>query len=282
MRTSAIILAFGALYTASAHPQQLDPRDSIPYGTFQAAQPGDSRGPCPMLNVLANHGYLPRNGRNIDKATTRTAMKDGLNLENDFADIMFDPGLLTSPKPDSFSFDLDNLNRHNLLEHDGSLSRADAYWNIDQTFNTTVYNESLSYLGRNGDTIDCAAAAAARMARMATSQATNPTFFVNASAATISFGETGAYILALGDKVAGTVPLARVRMMFEQEKLPHELGWTTPKTSATADDLFNLTGRVIAAANISTSQRLRLRAEGGIHAGVLDKWMETAIARRSI
>lgn len=29
---------------------------------FQAPGPGDSRGPCPGLNLLANHGYLPRNG----------------------------------------------------------------------------------------------------------------------------------------------------------------------------------------------------------------------------
>lgn len=234
-----------------------------------------------MLNVLANHGYLPRNGRNIDKATTRMAMKNGLNLDSDFADMMFDPGLLTSTKPSSFSFDLENLNRHDLLEHDGSLSRADAYWNIDQTFNTTVYNESLSYLSRNGDTIDLASAAAARMARMATSQATNPTFFVNATAGQISFGETGAYMLALGDKVAGTVPLDRVRMMFEEEKLPRELGWTRPTVVNGVEDLLNLTARVIAAANV-TSQRLRARMDAGMHAGVLSDYLKANMVRRGI
>lgn len=30
--------------------------------TYQAPGPNDSRGPCPGLNLLANHGYLPRNG----------------------------------------------------------------------------------------------------------------------------------------------------------------------------------------------------------------------------
>lgn len=29
---------------------------------FQPPGPGDSRGPCPGLNLLANYGYLPRNG----------------------------------------------------------------------------------------------------------------------------------------------------------------------------------------------------------------------------
>jgi hypothetical protein len=29
---------------------------------FQEPGPKDSRGPCPGLNLLANYGYLPRNG----------------------------------------------------------------------------------------------------------------------------------------------------------------------------------------------------------------------------
>lgn len=29
---------------------------------FQAPGPNDSRGPCPALNLLANYGYLPRDG----------------------------------------------------------------------------------------------------------------------------------------------------------------------------------------------------------------------------
>ena len=33
--------------------------DSHPY---VPANPGDSRSPCPALNALANHGYLPRDG----------------------------------------------------------------------------------------------------------------------------------------------------------------------------------------------------------------------------
>ena len=29
---------------------------------WRAPGPGDQRGPCPGLNTLANHGWLPRNG----------------------------------------------------------------------------------------------------------------------------------------------------------------------------------------------------------------------------
>lgn len=35
-------------------------------GEFAPAQPTDLRSPCPMINCLANHGFLPRDGRNIN------------------------------------------------------------------------------------------------------------------------------------------------------------------------------------------------------------------------
>lgn len=34
-------------------------------GKYQAPGPSDSRGPCPGLNTLANHGLINRNGKNI-------------------------------------------------------------------------------------------------------------------------------------------------------------------------------------------------------------------------
>ncbi|KAH7016690.1 Peroxidase, family 2-domain-containing protein [Ilyonectria destructans] len=265
MHPTILVLALGAFGIASATSPCGHHDGELPEGEWRPARAGDVRSPCPMLNVLANHGYLPRDGKNIDKEVTRHAMKNGLNLDSAFADIMFDPALLTSPKENSSTFDLDNLNRHNLLEHDGSLSRADAYWDDSQVFNTTVYAETLSYF--EGDTVDLKSAAAARLARMTSSQKTNPTFFVNSTAQSISLGETGAYILALGDRVAGTVPLARVRMMFEQEKLPFELGWS-PAEVATAEDLFNLTQRVI---DNTAFPELRARMNGGIHAGIVSK-----------
>lgn len=40
---------------------------------YQAPGPDDSRGPCPALNALANHGILPRNGRDINLQMARDA-----------------------------------------------------------------------------------------------------------------------------------------------------------------------------------------------------------------
>jgi hypothetical protein len=32
---------------------------------YQVPEPNDLRSPCPALNTLANHGYLPHDGKNI-------------------------------------------------------------------------------------------------------------------------------------------------------------------------------------------------------------------------
>ena len=54
--------------------------DSIPVGEWRAPGPGDIRSPCPGLNTLANHGYLPRDGRNVHVTDIVTAMNDYLGV----------------------------------------------------------------------------------------------------------------------------------------------------------------------------------------------------------
>ena len=41
-----------------------------------------TRGPCPGLNTLANHGYLPRDGKGITLQILKDSMLDGFNIEN--------------------------------------------------------------------------------------------------------------------------------------------------------------------------------------------------------
>ncbi|KAK9766538.1 hypothetical protein K7432_004298 [Basidiobolus ranarum] len=38
------------------------------------------RGPCPVLNSLANHGYLPRSGQNITISQFRQGLDDSVNM----------------------------------------------------------------------------------------------------------------------------------------------------------------------------------------------------------
>ncbi len=57
------------------------------------------------------------------------------------------------------------------------------------------------------------------MSQVITSASTNPTFYLNATSFGISFGETAAYILALGNKVDGTVRRDFVEYFFGKAPL---------------------------------------------------------------
>lgn len=59
--TSLVNDVQGLLGTVAAVVDQDNLRPE-PGFEFQEPGPGDSRGPCPGLNLLANYGYLPRDG----------------------------------------------------------------------------------------------------------------------------------------------------------------------------------------------------------------------------
>lgn len=80
------------------------------------------RGPCPMLNSLANHGFLPHTGKGIKLNDTIHALGVALNIDQDVATFLFGFAATTNPEPNATEFSLENLGRHNVLEHDASLT----------------------------------------------------------------------------------------------------------------------------------------------------------------
>lgn len=73
-----------------------------------------------MLNTLANHGFLPHDGKHITREQTENALFEALNINKTLASFLFDFALTTNPKNES-TFSLNDLGNHNILEHDASL-----------------------------------------------------------------------------------------------------------------------------------------------------------------
>ncbi|KAI0368133.1 Cloroperoxidase [Pilatotrama ljubarskyi] len=88
------------------------------------ATPGDSRSPCPALNALANHGYLPRDGRGLTATQLSSAIQEVYGLSPVFAALLAYGGVARCGTKGKL--DLHDLAVHNLVEHDGSLVHADA------------------------------------------------------------------------------------------------------------------------------------------------------------
>ncbi|KAI0698537.1 Cloroperoxidase [Cerioporus squamosus] len=95
--------------------------------TYTPATPGDSRSPCPALNALANHGYLPRDGRNLTVTQLVSAIRHVYGISLPFATLLSVGGVVKCGHRDGLGMvvDLHELAKHNAVEHDGSLVHAD-------------------------------------------------------------------------------------------------------------------------------------------------------------
>ncbi|KAL6248474.1 hypothetical protein RBB50_004729 [Rhinocladiella similis] len=80
---------------------------SLDKGMYQPPPPSASRSACPMINALANHGYLPRDGRQVGASDLESAMSlVGLSpfLGGLFSNAVFlEHPSPNSPKPSLFS-----------------------------------------------------------------------------------------------------------------------------------------------------------------------------------
>ncbi|KAI4860172.1 Cloroperoxidase [Hypoxylon rubiginosum] len=234
-------IALGTASFGAAHPRS----------EWEPAGPSDVRAPCPMLNSLANHGFLPHSGKAIDVNRTVYALGAALNIDMKLSTTLFEAAAGTNPLPNATWFDLDHLSRHNVLEHDGSLSRQDAYFGPQAEFNEAVFNQTKMFW--TGDVITMQMAANARSSRLMTSNLTNPEFELSDTGSNFSVGESAAYITILGDKKTATVPKSWVEYLFENERLPYELGFKRPDEPYTTDDLIDAALQILGAQHFPQS-----------------------------
>ncbi|KAM0751595.1 hypothetical protein T439DRAFT_355504 [Meredithblackwellia eburnea MCA 4105] len=94
------------------------------WGPASAPAATDSRSPCPALNVLANHGAIPRNGRHISPHQLAAAAYRAFNLSPTLA-----IQLLSAHAPffeERGWFDLEDIGGQGVIQHDGSFLREDS------------------------------------------------------------------------------------------------------------------------------------------------------------
>ncbi|KAJ7595404.1 hypothetical protein C8J56DRAFT_1159892 [Mycena floridula] len=136
---------------------------------YIAPGPNDQRGPCPAMNTLANHGYIPRNGVATFEQMT-IAQMEAFNLERDFAANIAATNMMTrgnpfanklsmgreSPLVPHIPFHLDGpglpggTGKHGRFEGDGSLSREDANLGNNKDFQDILFDRMLLQLGKFG------------------------------------------------------------------------------------------------------------------------------------
>lgn len=171
---------------------------------------------------MANHGWLPRSGKNIDLATFQQAIAGGYNLKPESMDSVFELAvnfnITTTGNPNTWS--LFDLARHDRIEVDGSLSRNDIYFGDNVHFDANVWAgvaKDLDLYNTHGPGkkyITIEVAAKARAARVAEAMRVNPEFNNSANAIEGSPGTTALYLLTMWDYKAGAAPKKWVRPFF--------------------------------------------------------------------
>lgn len=206
------------------------------------------RSPCPGLNSAANHGFINHNGKNLTIPALITGLKAALGIGADFTTAIGAAGLLSSPNPLLGSFNLDDLDKHNFpIEHDASLSRADAFFGNDHSFNSTYFDMFLSNFG-NAATTNITSASKAKYSRVLNSRAVDPTFTYGPREYLLSYGESALYLQTMASSpTSANAPLAYVEDFFENERLPYALGWRPSTTPITLLSLANMISQLIEA-----------------------------------
>ncbi|PFH58570.1 hypothetical protein XA68_13496 [Ophiocordyceps unilateralis] len=198
---------------------------------YRPPGPNDVRSPCPGLNALANHGYLRRDGRKVNLISITFEALKGLGTSPELGLIVGALGyaskLADLKRLLHLSFDLDELGGHLVtlaIEHDCSFSREDYAVGDNNAFNPKVWNVALAELSKS-DKVTAFSMGRAKSARIDDELTRHKTWY---DPRAIAFGaiEVGLILttlvpfgLNLG-VLTGQSPLAWVRSLFEQERLP--------------------------------------------------------------
>ncbi|KAL3453181.1 Chloroperoxidase [Aspergillus insuetus] len=226
----------------------LDPL-TLPRGEYHPASATDSRAPCPIMNSLANHGLISRDGRNITKASLESALAEiGLarTARAALCSISFkvhaDEGDPNAPKGSSrLGFrevgqvdkdgvevlNLDQVGRAKGMEHDVSLSRRDREVGDHMRLDRGLYERLMGVATKEGKggAFKLWSLASHRRTLYADSKATNPHLIFGVPQHAAGCLEVAAMQAVFGKGVFKGVPREYYEAVLGEERLPYREGW---------------------------------------------------------
>lgn len=245
----------------TAMPAKHDPSstDQAPIGKHVPPGPNDKRSPCPMINALANHGYLPRNGQNVLASEMKAAMavtgisnalgtvfvntvynihqEKGEKNENGWLcrlwSIARDPWILLSRhgmrRPNQTDdtgrpvLDLDQLALPGAIEHDISLTRRDHAQKEGNCVRQQDLVDALLSCSTDKKTITINELAGLRKRRIEEQRKDNPGLIYGSFEHELGCGEIALILGVFGN--GKSAPYEFVAPFLQEERLPIQEGW---------------------------------------------------------
>ncbi|KAJ4132742.1 hypothetical protein NW754_015556 [Fusarium falciforme] len=206
--------------------------EQLAKGTYAPSRPGDLRGPCPLINSLANHGYLPRDGRNVRVEEVLAGM-DAVGLSKALGAVFANP-IFNERAPSKFHNDpvpqrtfLQSLALPNVVEHDISLTRRDHQQGDNRTPQKDLIEDLLAS-AKDGKTITAQDLGDLRKRRIERQKADNPGCQYGAFEHDLSCAEIALVLNVIGN--GSEVPCDYARAFFLEERLPIKEGWKAKTT----------------------------------------------------
>jgi len=197
---------------------------------YVAPGPNDQRGPCPGLNAFANHGYLPHNGEaSLTQLINVCTQVGGFDLELatvlSVYELLFTGSILTQQVSLGGSLLLvgPGFDYHGGIESDASLTRGDAYFGDNHSFNVTKWNEMAGISASSPQPWGIEFFSGMRYLRYTQSLATNPLFYYTALQFIIT--SAGSYFANRVFRLPGQdATLTTMSSFFINEALPDGFG----------------------------------------------------------
>jgi len=185
----------------------------------------DSRAPCPGLNTLANHGFLPHDGKEISVWQLMKGLRQCYNISIPYC-IVLGVGAILYCGHWPGKLNLHEIAKPNKICHDASLFHEDPSTGnvmvVQRDQITALFNDSSDGVGLSLEDF-----ARARIRR----EAHIPGRFISdKTLRTFAYGESVfAHAIFGGHIVSGRAPIAHLKPFFEENRLPDD--WVRPTFS---------------------------------------------------
>lgn len=234
---------------------------SLAVGDYAKGPADASRSPCPVVNALANHGYLERSGRKIYMEDLNASMSH-VGMSNLLGSVFAIPTYFEYHSPakaymkkpvgfwhrvwsllkNPYSFfdyfgcwnpsqirdgkkylNLEDLASHGAIEHDISLSRRDVGQKAgNNALQEDLVTEMLDY-SFDGVTLTTEDLGRFIKARIQRQLRENPELVYGPAEHQVNCGQIALMMGCFGD--GKTIPVEYVRAIFLEERLPIREGW---------------------------------------------------------
>jgi len=192
---------------------------------YIAPKEGDSRCSCPGLNAMANHGILPRDGKNISFPEFYSTVRETYNFSPSFCFYVANfAARMLNKSYGKDRIDLADIDLHSDIgsEHDASLTREDIHFVKDQgkphlPFVRELLDSASGKDGEGNKLFTAGDISRVLAKRRAESRANNPEFSMNLSHRTFSSSNSSTILTIFGCRVSD------LESILIEERLPE--GW---------------------------------------------------------